>query len=433
MSEQLKKVHKLRTLYLFVVTGLVATALTLVSGCILVATVTGISPGSGSIFGGTSVTITGTNLTGATAVMFGSVTVTTITVNSPTSITVTSPAEGTSTVDVTVTTPGSTSVVNAPSDQFTFAAPTEMGTGVSPGDVTGLTAAQLTTMMQGIKSTGATWVRLDVFWGQVEPSQGSWDWTLPDKTIGAALAAGLKPLAILNGALSPSWATMPPSAAQFTPFVTAVVSRYAPEGVHTYEVWNEPNLGSNWDWAPSGAQYAAILIPAYNAIKAVDPDSFVTSGGLSPAVTGEYDNVSPTDFLAAMYAAGAAGHMDAVGVHPYSYPNDPMYPSSSNTFYQLPTYHQIMAAYGDGTKQIWMTEYGIPTNVAGESTSLEAEQLGGAFTQLEQWSWAGPLFYYDWSDSLNSETGEPNDFGLLDSSGNQKPAYSVFVANSSPS
>jgi hypothetical protein len=66
-----------------------------------------ISPNQGSTGGGTVVTVTGTNLTGATAVTFGSKPGT-ITANTPTSVTVTSPS-GTGTVNLTVTTPGGTS------------------------------------------------------------------------------------------------------------------------------------------------------------------------------------------------------------------------------------------------------------------------------------------------------------------------------------
>jgi len=66
-----------------------------------------ISPNQGSTGGGTVVTITGTNLSGATAVKFGTKPGT-ITANTPTSITVTSPS-GSGTVGVTVTTPGGTS------------------------------------------------------------------------------------------------------------------------------------------------------------------------------------------------------------------------------------------------------------------------------------------------------------------------------------
>jgi hypothetical protein len=83
-------------------------------------TVTGLSPNSGPLAGGTSVTIFGTNLAGATGVRFGTTAATSFTVVSANEITVTSPA-GTAagTVDVTVTTPSGTSATSA-ADQFTY-------------------------------------------------------------------------------------------------------------------------------------------------------------------------------------------------------------------------------------------------------------------------------------------------------------------------
>ncbi len=75
--------------------------------------VTSVSPTSGSTDGGTVVTITGTDLTGASVVDFGSDAATAYTVNSPTSITATTPAESAGTVDTTVTTSAGTSATNA--------------------------------------------------------------------------------------------------------------------------------------------------------------------------------------------------------------------------------------------------------------------------------------------------------------------------------
>ncbi len=69
--------------------------------------VTGVSPGSGSAAGGTTVTITGTGLADATAVRFGGI-AGPITADSGTQITVTSPPS-TGTVTITVTTPAGTS------------------------------------------------------------------------------------------------------------------------------------------------------------------------------------------------------------------------------------------------------------------------------------------------------------------------------------
>jgi alpha-tubulin suppressor-like RCC1 family protein len=85
------------------------------------ATVESVSPSSGPQQGGTSVTITGANLGEATAVHFGANAATGLTVNSPSSLTATSPA-GTGTVDVTVTTPTGTSGAST-TDKFSYIAP----------------------------------------------------------------------------------------------------------------------------------------------------------------------------------------------------------------------------------------------------------------------------------------------------------------------
>lgn len=84
-------------------------------------TVTGISPTSGPIAGGTTVTITGTNFTGATAVKFGSTNTAVFTVNSATQITATAPARSAGVVDITVSTAGGTSATSS-ADQFTYVA-----------------------------------------------------------------------------------------------------------------------------------------------------------------------------------------------------------------------------------------------------------------------------------------------------------------------
>lgn len=94
-------------------------------------TVTSISPAYGSNSGGTSVTVTGSNfISSNTTVNFGSVKATNVTVNSPTQLTVISPAQAPSGVPVTVTTPvGTTPSLNAP--LFTYLYP-PMITNVSP-------------------------------------------------------------------------------------------------------------------------------------------------------------------------------------------------------------------------------------------------------------------------------------------------------------
>jgi hypothetical protein len=83
--------------------------------------VASLSPTSGSTLGGTAVTITGTGFSGGATVSFGSSPASSVTVNSASSITATSPA-GSGAVNVTVTTASGTSATSA-ADLFTYVEP----------------------------------------------------------------------------------------------------------------------------------------------------------------------------------------------------------------------------------------------------------------------------------------------------------------------
>ena len=115
-------------------------------------TVTSVNPIAGPTAGATSVTVTGTNLTGATAVKFGSTAATNLTINSPTSITATAPAESAGTVDITVTTPGGTSATST-ADRYTYAAAPTV-TSINP--TSGPTAGGNSVTITGTNLAGAT-------------------------------------------------------------------------------------------------------------------------------------------------------------------------------------------------------------------------------------------------------------------------------------
>ena len=113
--------------------------------------VTGLSPNSGNVAGGTPVTITGSGLTGATTVMFGTTSASSYTVSSSTSIAVSSPAQAAGAVAVTVTVPGGTSATS-PADLFTYE-PGPSVTAVTP--VTSLLAGGTPVSITGTNFTGA--------------------------------------------------------------------------------------------------------------------------------------------------------------------------------------------------------------------------------------------------------------------------------------
>ena len=106
--------------------------------------VTGVSPSSGPIAGGTTVTITGSNMTAASAVKFGTTNATNFNVDSATQITATAPAHAAGLVDVVVTnTAGDSPPV--PGDGYTYiGVPTVTAVSPASGPVAGGTSVTIT-------------------------------------------------------------------------------------------------------------------------------------------------------------------------------------------------------------------------------------------------------------------------------------------------
>src|SRR5437879_5162895 len=131
------------------------------------------------------------------------------------------------------------------------------------------------------------WVRLGLYWQDVEPSPGQFDFQADDALIASTRATQLNVLAIL--AYSTTWSTSaradsPANLTHYPPrdygewanYVAAIVTRYKSH-VHYWEVWNEPDLAEFWNWTP--AQYAALLDVTAATIKQIDPTSTVVLGG----------------------------------------------------------------------------------------------------------------------------------------------------------
>jgi hypothetical protein len=238
---------------------------------------------------------------------------------------------------------------------------------------------------------------------------------------------------------TPAWARpagtnshVPPTDnANYARFASAAATRYSAKGVHTWELWNEPNLSNFWQPKPDAAAYTALLKAGYAAIKAVDPSSTVLSAGLSPAVdAADGSQISPVTYMKAIYAAGGKGSFDAAAIHPYSYPAQPLDPNTSswNTFYRMPLVHDVMTANGDGAKQLWATEYGAPTGTSSVAVSeaTQALMVTNAYAAIQQWSWAGPLLWYSMRDAGTDLTYSEHNFGLIRYDFSAKSALAAF-------
>ena len=165
-----------------------------------------------------------------------------------------------------------------------------------------------------VENGGATSLRDDIEWASVEPTQGDFDWELPDEIVAQAALHHLHALLIID--TTPRWASgdsstgpqrswLPPlDPTAYGEFAAMVAARYGPHGVFWkyhptlsvylpvgLELWNEENLATFWGGdAPNPQVYTAMVKAAYPLIKKADPTMTVVLGGLSPA--GAYDDVT---------------------------------------------------------------------------------------------------------------------------------------------
>jgi hypothetical protein len=153
---------------------------------------------------------------------------------------------------------------------------------------------------------GMKWVKKQHKWGPGDTPESV------AGLINEAHANGLKILLSIPGQLFPSSIDFE----AYTNFLGGVAAL----GPDAIEVWNEMNIDREW---PAGqidpASYVNnMLKPAYQKIKAANPNVMVIAG--APAPTGYFGGCSGAGcnddlYVAGMMAAGAGGASDCIGVH----------------------------------------------------------------------------------------------------------------------
>jgi len=299
--------------------------------------------------------------------------------------------------------------------------------------------------LEMMQSIGVTDIRIGLFWSQIEPAEGQFDWSTADYVINRANQLGMGVLAVLNQ--TPAWAGTPvdagtPSTTDFANYATAITQRYQGK-ISAIEIWNEPNSVTFLD-PLSPANYTALLQAGYTAIKAVDPSITVIGGVLGEGVSAGNATMSPQDFLQGMYTAGAHGYFDALSFHPYD--NTVMYSDQSNSVLtpkgQLQAMQALMAQYGDAAKQIWATEYGLPTGTASNEVSQQqqADFIANFLNSWGEQAGVGPIFIYTTRDIDTGDGQAQDNYGIWETDWTPKQVVQViqdFIASqtvtSSPS
>ena len=287
-----------------------------------------------------------------------------------------------------------------------------------------------------IAGAGFQWVRITASWHRIQSSKnGRYDWQDIDDAVALAKKYNLKVLMQISGA--PEWATGADklSAAEknalnarkiwvasfaplqqydndFSNFVTALVKRYASQGVIDYEFWNEPGNPEFWhdtiqNPRPNPEHYTDLLKIAYTAAHDAHNDVNVMAGGMTVGASNSTTGyVGPMEFLERMYRAGAKGYFDGLSHHPYgiyartfrdngwaNMIGDVVAPGGGEK-----TLYQIMSEHGDGNKKIWITEVGIDAAYPGVEETKQANVISKILDQYQKSNIYGPLIFYQAKD-----------------------------------
>lgn len=175
-----------------------------------------------------------------------------------------------------------------------------------------------------MRELGARLARVYVYWSQVEPRPGHYEWSIVDSLL--AQLSGDEEVWVTVCASSP-WGTrtatdfLPPSPATdvdaYHRFVRALVARCRAR-VRYWQCDNEPsNVGLLW--AGSAAEYAGQLGVFQRAVKEADPSAAVVLGGCGYDALSSPADGPPRAFFDEVLST-ASGCFDLFDVHLYDSP-----------------------------------------------------------------------------------------------------------------
>jgi hypothetical protein len=215
------------------------------------------------------------------------------------------------------------------------------------------------------------------------------------------------------GTAGPSYGM--PRLDEWSAAVEATVARFAPQGVHTWEVWNEPNQAGFWSPQPDPDQYYRLLVASYRAIKKADPQATVL--GCSLAGPTERGPAEPCKFAETVFQLGGGKVMDAIAIHPYRR----FSPEATDYVGGLKAIRALVAKQG-GSMPIWISEIGWGNDASGCSEAWSAKMLPRAYL-LAIVEGVKNIAWRDFRDrGDDSRQGEEN-CGLLWHDLTPKPGY----------
>lgn len=271
-----------------------------------------------------------------------------------------------------------------------------------------------------IRETGVDWVRAEFHWSRIQPAAGGpYDWAPYDRMVRAFNKAGIHVQAILTYIPEKRFRSYAEIDAAWQDFAAAAVARYAPMGVHHWEIFNEPNLpGYGWLTKRDDARthlgfYSLLLARANEAVRENDPRGVVILGGLA---SDQHRGLPAEETMDILYSYGIKDCFDVFAYHPYGYQN------------RLPEARarvdRILKAHGDTGKPVWFNEYGWTEQRAMDMAKNDTAATNPMMAIFSQRHSADALFWFAAKD-YSSRLGTPA-FGLADFNLRKRPSFETF-------
>ncbi|MCB1279224.1 beta-galactosidase [Prosthecobacter sp.] len=249
-------------------------------------------------------------------------------------------------------------------------------------------------------------------WGQVEPEQGRFDWKALDEQMDCLARHHFVFGGLLLG--SPRWNTLDKpgtlpvnNLAGWSAYVTALVG-HCKDRIKRWEVWNEPPNFTGRDQTP--ADYAKIVVSAYDAAKAADPDCLIGLAAKSVHI----------NYLEKVIQAGAKDHFDYITLHPYEVLNGIADNAGTEAVFMhiVPTLRKMLAAQNPAKADVPVvfTELGCDVKKGADT---QAYALIKAYTM----GIAQGVACTQWFEGRDGDSGP---MGLLDREGKPRPSYTAM-------
>lgn len=294
--------------------------------------------------------------------------------------------------------------------------PAELGPfGIGSCHVRGRDAQDSKTWIPQMREIGLRYLRSGgTGWGMVEPEEGRFDFTKLDEQLDYLAKQGILTGGILLG--NPEWnkldqpGSLPVNhIAGWSKYVSEIV-RHVDGKVKWWEVWNEPPNFTGRDQTP--ADYAKIVVSAYDAAKTADPACKVGLAAKS----------SHVQYLEAAILAGAKDHFDYITLHPYEILDGIAENAGTEAVFMniVPVVRKMLAARNPAKKDvpILFTELGCDAEKKGADT--QAHVLVKAYTM----GIAQGVSCIHWFEGMDGDSGP---MGLIDAKGKPRPAYTALA------